>query len=345
MEVVPSIIDTWINLKGYCKSFQPVTINGTFKILRVPISVIEEQVGSSALFVDGIMTDRLLIAFVLILIFSNALSKRLKILSNDMHKVAMGNFEVSTKVTGEDEIGQLSNDLNVMTDSLRELVEEIYITNAQKDQLAIQQKEIKLEMLASQINPHFLFNTLETIRMKAHCLGQDELADVVKLLGRIMRRNLEIGNEMITVESEIDFVTSYLGIQKFRYGDKISYEILYESEDIKKVKILPLIIQPLVENAIVHGLELKEGKGNVSVRLFRKNFYLVISVTDDGVGMTDEKLQEVLDSLNDRDLEKVLVCENVHNRLKLFYGETYGLRIFSNKKSGTTIDIIMPGEG
>ncbi len=334
--------------KAVIKSFNPSNINGNFKIISiVPISVLEEQVGSSALLVAGIMTSSLLIAFVLILIFSNALSKRLKILSNDMHKVAMGNFEVSTEVTGEDEIGQLSRDLNVMTDSLRELVEEVYITKAQKDQLSIQQKEIKLEMLASQINPHFLFNTLETIRMKAHCLGQDELADVVKLLGRIMRRNLEVGNEMITIESEIDFVTSYLGIQKFRYGDKINYEICYESEDIKEVKILPLIIQPIVENAIVHGLELKEGKGNVTVRLSRKNFYIVISVTDDGVGMSGEKLQEVLDSLNDtgENSKKSIGLKNVHNRLKMFYGETYGLRIFSSKNVGTTIDILMPGEG
>ena len=123
-------------------------------------------------------------------------------LSKDMHEVARGNFDIVHVIKGEDEIGQLFTDMIAMADSIRELVQEVYVTKTQKDQLALRQKEIKLEMLANQINPHFLFNTLETIRMKAHVNGQDELAEIVKLLGRIMRRNLEIGSEMITVESE-----------------------------------------------------------------------------------------------------------------------------------------------
>jgi len=202
-------------------------------------------------------------------------------------------------------------------------------------------------MLASQINPHFLFNTLETIRMKAHVNGQEELAQIVKLLGRIMRRNLEIGSEMITVESEIEFVQCYLEIQKFRYGNRINYDIYFENEDIKKVRILPLTIQPLVENAIVHGLEFKEGEGHVSIHLYRRNFYLFISVQDDGEGMSDDKLQEILATLDDMEdgPGKRVGLRNVHQRLKLYYGEEYGLRIYSQKHSGTRIDIMLPGEG
>lgn len=334
--------------KAIIKDFSPSVYNGPFKIISiVPVSVIEEQAGSSALLVAGIMTVSLLFAFILILIFSNAISKRIKILSKDMHKVATGNFDIVPVITGEDEIGQLFTDMNVMANSIKELVQEVYVTKAQKDQLAIRQKEIKLEMLANQINPHFLFNTLETIRMKAHVNGQDELAEIVKLLGRIMRRNLEIGSEMITVESEVEFVQCYLEIQKFRYGNRINYDIRFEDEEIKKVRILPLTIQPLVENAIVHGLEYKEGEGHVSVHLYRKNLNVFISVQDDGEGMTDDKLQEILDTLDDMEDSpgKRVGLRNVHQRVKLFYGEEYGLKIYSQKDSGTRIDIMLPGEG
>ncbi len=334
--------------KAIIKRFDPSVYNGSYKIISiVPVSVIEEQANSSALLVAGIMTISLLLAFVLILIFSNAISKRIRILSRDMHKVALGNFDITPVITGEDEIGQLFTDMNLMANSIRDLVQEVYVTKAQKDKLAIRQKEIKLELLANQINPHFLFNTLETIRMKAHVNGQKELAEIVKLLGRIMRRNLEIGSEMITVESEVELVQCYLEIQRFRYGNRINYDIFFEDEEIKKVKILPLTIQPLVENAIVHGLEFKEGEGHVSVHMYRKNFYLFISVQDDGEGMTNEKLQEVLDSLDDMEDNpgKRVGLRNIHQRLKLFYGEEYGLRIYSQKNGGTKIDIMLPGEG
>ena len=330
------------------KNFRPSKYNGDFKIISiVPVSVIEKQTESSELLVIIIMCSSLLLAFVLILIFSNAISKRIKKLSKDMHIVAMGNFDISPGIEGDDEIGQLSRDLNIMTNSIRELVQEVYITKAQKDQLAIRQKEIKLEMLANQINPHFLFNALETIRMKAHCNGQEELAEIVKLLGRIMRKNLEIGSEMITVESEVDLVACYLEIQRFRYGERINYEIQFDSEEIKQYKILPLIIQPLVENAIVHGLESKEGKGKVSVHLCKINANLLITIEDDGEGMSPGKLEEILASLNETEDRpgKRIGLNNVHQRLKLFYGEEYGLRIISWKGRGTKIEIRMPGEG
>lgn len=334
--------------KAIVKRFVPSVYNGRFMIVSiVPISVIEKQADKTALLSVAIIGSSLLLALILIFIFTRAISMRIKRLSRNMHTVAMGDFDLSPAIEGEDEIGQLSKDLIVMTNSLKELVNEVYITKAQKDQLTIRQREIKLKMLANQINPHFLFNALETIRMKAHTKGEDELAEIVKLLGKIMRKNLEIGSEMITLDSEIDLVQCYLEIQKFRYGERINYSIEFESEDIRNYKTLPLIIQPLVENAIIHGLELKEGEGHISIRLFRRNFNLVVTIQDDGDGMPPEKLQEVLDSLNDvEDMPgKRIGLKNIHQRLKLFYGEEYGLRIFSDKAAGTRIEIIMPGGG
>jgi two-component system, sensor histidine kinase YesM len=334
--------------KAIIKKFSPSIYNGKFKIVSiVPVSIIEKQTYNTAVLGIIIMASSLLLAFVLILIFTNAISKRVKQLSMDMHQVAMGNFEFKPTIEGDDEIGQLSGDLEIMVKSIKRLIQEVNDVNMQKNMLDIKQREIKLKLLANQINPHFLFNSLETIRMKAHVKGEKEIAEVVKLLGKIIRNNLEIGYELVTLESELDIVKSYLEIQKFRYGERINYEISYESEDIRKYRILPMTIQPIVENSIVHSLEFKEDAGKVSINLAKKNFYLVITIEDDGVGMSAERLQEVLDSLNDVDDTpgKRIGLKNVHQRIRLFYGAEYGLKIYSKINIGTRIEIAIPREG
>ena len=147
-------------------------------------------------------------------------------------------------------------------------------------------------MLANQMNPHFLFNVLETIRMKAHSRGESELAQIVKTLGKLLRRNLETGSELTTLEAELSLVVDYLALQKFRFGDKLEYQIRV-AEEAKTFPLLPLTIQPLVENAVVHGLEKKEGKGRVWVDVSRSGDYLSILVRDDGVGMSAAAIEAV----------------------------------------------------
>jgi two-component system sensor histidine kinase YesM len=183
--------------------------------------------------------------------------------------------------------------------------------------------------------------------MKAHLNGDEEIAEVTKLLGKLMRKNLEIGNEIVTIESEIELVKSYLDIQIFRYGDRINYEINYESEDIKAYKILPLIIQPIVENSIVHGLESKQGGGNVKINLAWKHSNLVITVEDNGGGISAEKLDDILVSFDQLEETpgKHVGLKNVHQRIKLFYGENFGLRIYSGTGVGTRIEMYLPGGG
>lgn len=333
--------------KAIVKTFSPSVGNGRFKIVSiVPVSVIEAQTSRIAFLGIFIMISSLILALILIIIFTNAISKRVKKVSRDMHTVATGNFDFIPTVDGDDEIGQLSTDLGIMVKSIKALVHEVYEVNLQKNKLALKQREIKLQMLANQINPHFLFNALETIRMKAHCSGEDEIAEVVQLLGKIMRRNLEVGNELVTLEWEIDMVKSYLEIQKFRYGDKIGYEINIDSE-IKNYMILPLTIQPIVENSIVHGIECKQDGGLVKIDITRNSGFVRIAVEDDGVGMSRDKLQEVRQSLvEDDDVQgRRIGLKNVYERIKLFYGEGYGLTIDSMEHEGTSIEIILPLEG
>ena len=140
-----------------------------------------------------------------------------------------------------------------MVKSMQQLINEAYEAKIQSETFKLNQMEAEFKTLASQINPHFLYNTLETIRMKAYCNNDKETADLVKKLGKFMRRCLEVKDGMVTLESELEFTKSYLELQSARFGDRVSYSIYCEVDT--NYKILPLIIQPIVENAFVHGIE------------------------------------------------------------------------------------------
>ena len=295
----------------------------------------------------SIIAISLTVSLMLIVLFSSILGRRIRKVGKDMHLVATGNFNFTSTMAGQDEAGQLANNMNQMVTGIRKLVHEVYESNLQKKDLLVKHNEIKLKMLANQISPHFLFNTLEAIRMNAHNKGEHEIARVVKLLGKIMHMNLSIGNEKILMEKELDLIKSYLEIQKFRYGDKIDYTIDQVSPDILACRILPLIIQPLVENAVVHGLEHKEGKGLITIHIDDADPDLEITVTDDGVGMDAERLALVVTSLDEQDGRegKRIGLSNIHQRLKLYYGQEYGIHIVSEQNKGTRLTIRLPKGG
>jgi two-component system sensor histidine kinase YesM len=293
-----------------------------------------------------IISISLLLSFLIISVLSRALSERIRILSSGTHLVASGNLDYSLAIEGRDEIGQLSADLNLMIRSIKDLLAEVYEINLQKKEQEIEQKDIKLRLLANQINPHFFFNVLETIRMKAHSHGESEIAQIVKLLGKILRRNLETGNEPAPLVTELDLVTGYLEIQKFRFGDQLSYQV-DAADDIKGYCILPLIIQPIVENAVIHGLENKEEKGLISIVVTHDTEFLHILVKDDGMGIEPRKLRALEATLvNPADkIEKHIGIKNVHQRIRLYYGEDYGLKINSQLNQGTKVEIFLPWKG
>ena len=333
--------------KVIIKSFYPQGSLTKLKIIcAFPIDSITRVADKTSLLGFTIIAVSLMILLVFITLFSNVLSKRIKRLSDNVHKVALGDFDLSPPIRGKDEVGQLSNDIDMMARSIQKLMNEVYEASIQKNSLIIKQKEIKLKMLANQINPHFLFNALETIRMKISNIGEVETADVVALLGKIMRRNLEAGSELTTVAEEMDIVRSYLDIQKFRYGDKINYELKI-TEDINRYNILPLTIQPIVENAVIHGLENISQAGTVIVQSSRENGNIIISVIDNGFGMDAKRLDFIRASLNDGESEsdKRIGLKNVHQRIKLQFGEDYGLVITSELGKGTRVDILLPGIG
>ncbi|SDZ19066.1 two-component system, sensor histidine kinase YesM [Evansella caseinilytica] len=284
----------------------------------------------------------IIIAFILIYVFSRLISKRLFQLSRQIKKVEEGDLSDTSVIAGKDEVGQLSKQFYLMRESIKKLLKEVEAKNTEKRMLEQRQSEIKLKMLASQINPHFLFNALETIRMKAHMRGEKEISQIVKKLGKLLRRSLEIGGGKISLSDEVELVRAYLDIQQFRFEDRLQYDIHIDPETAA-INIPPLIIQPLVENAVIHGLEKKHQGGQVILETRLMHDEVVVQVVDNGIGITEEKKLQIFQSLSMMDDEENRIgLRNVHERLILTYGPKSGLIIDSNYQKGTRVSFRIP---
>lgn len=324
--------------------FQPQISYNRLKVVSVfSIESIVKEANRISATGFGIIAVTTMIALLLIYLICTVLTKRLLHFNRQISRVSIGNFNTVLTVDGNDEIGQISRQFNQMVASIRDLMEEVNRSHEQTSELERKQSEIKLKMLASQINPHFLFNALESVRMKAHMKGEKEIAQTVKQLGRLMRKNLEIKGREISLDDELDIIRSYLEIQKFRHDDRLSYEIEVEP-GLGGTRIMPLLIQPLVENAVIHGLERRQDGGAVKVRICREQEYLSVTVSDNGVGIPEARLAEIRQSLDDQDADRIGL-HNIQQRLLITYGPAAGLYIDSDGRQGTRVLFRIPLEG
>jgi two-component system sensor histidine kinase YesM len=328
-------------------SFHPQKTRNTIQIINItPTSDITRQ--ETATYITGIaiMLISLVVPVILMLIFTGSFTKRILFIREQMHRAVSGDLDINSSISGSDEIAELHNDLIKMIGDMKVLMHENYEHKLQQQKLLTKQNEAQFKMLASQINPHFLFNTLESIRMKAFVCGQREIATVIKLLGKSMRRLLELGDNPQPLENELIFVSNYLEIQRFRFGERVNYNIVVKEDiDQKNIQVLPLLIQPVVENAFVHGLEQKEGNGTIDIIVSRQNGNVLVTVCDDGLGMDGAKLDELRSKINESTnmIGKSIGLSNVNQRIKLYYGEAYGIRVNSSYGEGTTVWILFPG--
>lgn len=283
-----------------------------------------------------------LFAVAMIMLFSWSFSHRVEHFREQMEKAAGGSFELEEKLGGSDEISQLYDYLNTMIHDIQKLLSEVYREKIHAEQLKTSQKDAELKMLTSQINPHFLYNTLETIRMKARVNKQFEIEELVKMLGKILRSSIQAGEKDVPVKSEVELVEYYLKIQQYRFGERISYRIFIE-EGLENEMMMSLILQPIVENSIIHGLEGKEENGHILIEVKRREEDMVISVEDDGNGIEEEKLAEIRKELESRRFkgQHIGIC-NVNQRVKLKYGDGYGVTIDSKAGEKTRVEIRMP---
>jgi two-component system, sensor histidine kinase YesM len=327
---------------------KPSTSNDKFSIITINSSAFK-RTNDVTFICYIILIISLVVPFLIILFYSNQFSRRINLLRSEMNNAAGGNLDILSNPGGNDEISELYTDLNLMIDDVKKLLNEVYMEKLIKARMINSQQKIEFKMLASQINPHFLYNTLETIRMKLICNGDRETANVIKILGKTIRRMLEVKDEVVTLDSELEYIRYYLEIQQFRFGSRIEYEIkIDEKVNTKGFYLLPLLLQPIVENAFVHGLEDKADGGKITIDVQKKDKILQILVEDNGNGMAQEKCDFLNSSI--RDMEKnsinnsIGLC-NVHQRIELYYGRGYGLNIISRIGVGTKVYINLPSDG
>lgn len=265
------------------------------------------------------------------------ITKPLRKLSQLMRKVKEGDLQVAFPVSARDEVGQLGSAFNTMVSKLSELGYLLYETE-------IREKDAQIAALQSKINPHFLYNTLGSISMHAELEGNQEIIKMANNLSRLLRYSLSSRQEKVTLRDELEHVKGYMTIQKMRYEDRIDFEMDID-QSVLDCNVIPLMIQPLVENAINHGLDKGIGAGHVRLASREEDGLLKITVEDDGIGMTAEHLEQIRRRLHhDRDLGGTAGngLLNVHRRVMLHYGEPYGLQLESMPYQGLKVTVTLP---
>lgn len=278
------------------------------------------------------------IIFALSYYIPRSITRPIRELRKVTNEVANGNLEIRSNITNGTDVKVLSDSFNTMIDKINELLEQV-----KEEQIHLRNAE--LELLQIQINPHFLYNTLDTIVWLAEAGDQKKVVSMVGSLSDFFRTSLNQGQDFIHIREELIHASSYLEIQQVRYQDIMEYEISVPKE-LENNLIPKITVQPLIENALYHGIKNKRGKGKIIISGEAKDDCFYLYVKDNGIGMTDERLKQVMDGLTHRteneDNKDFYGLYNVNERIRLKFGVEYGLNIESIYGEGTTIRIKLP---
>jgi len=270
------------------------------------------------------------ISCIISYVLARFISHPIRELISIMGEVEEGTFSVKANARSNDEIGDLAKYFNQMLDRLNSYMNEVI----EKQQ---QLRTTEIKMLQAQVNPHFIYNTLDVIKWSAKMGQKSEVVSVVTNLAKILRNSIDCDEEFVSVKRSISFIDSYLAIQKIKYNN--AFKIIRNIDHtILECKVPRLIIQPFVENAIVHGLSNNSGNGEISIIGFVEAGTIKFQIIDNGIGMTDEEIRKVSDNKSDQHIG----IHNVDQRIKLYYGEDYGVHIESQKYKGTKVAITVP---
>ena len=289
-----------------------------------------------------IITSMTVSLFCILLVASN-ITKRTKLVVNQSKQISNGNFIQTYKnIGGNDEIEILADSMNQMSIKLKTLIEEEYNSRILKAQLEQETTQAMLLALQSQVNPHFLYNALESIRLKAVVKNETETAKMILYMSRMFRRVINWNDDIIQLSMEIKFLEEYLTIQKYRFDDEFEY-IVKVDEGALDCMLPKFAIQPLVENACVHGVESISGSRLVEIHVVMQDDRLAISVRDNGSGMSDEMLNNLKEILiNGKKPIDSVGLYNVYQRLVLYYGKEFTFDVRSVPGQGTEFGIIIP---
>ncbi|MGO4539023.1 histidine kinase [Paenibacillus sp. 2TAB19] len=271
--------------------------------------------------------------------FANGITKPIERLNAKMKKVQLGNFEYADEPNEQalamDEAGQMHRNFRIMVERINELIHENYVK-----QLTIRDTEFKA--LQAQINPHFLYNTLESINWSAKLSNQTHISQMVEALGSLLRTSINLKEPLIPISKELEIVSHYVTIQKFRFEERLDFDIDIP-ERLLHCTLPKLSLQPIVENAVNYGLEQMIDTCSIRIRAYEEDDNLYISVTDNGPGM-EEQLVSKLFSGEVKTKGSGLGLKNIEDRIKLLYGDAYGIHVESKVNGGTTVTLRLPYE-
>lgn len=275
----------------------------------------------------------LTVSILFVKMATSRIAKPTRELMESMKHLGKDNRYPRVKVISQDEIGMIGTEYNKMTEHIETLIEQVY-------KMELTRKQAELEFLQMQINPHFLYNALDTISWMAIEKGDTDISEITIALAELLRATIK-KERFIPLHEEMKTVRDYLLIQEERFGDKIS--VVYDVEQESCGYQVPnFILQPLIENAIIHGLEPKIGKGKLTITIKREKEKLLFCVQDDGVGMTPEEIDALYRQCEENDTKQFIGLKNVYRRLLLCYGEESRLNIESKKNGGTKIQFYIP---
>ncbi|NRF93767.1 sensor histidine kinase [Paenibacillus frigoriresistens] len=321
-------------LLSYCQ------LSNDWRILyAVPLDLLTKELSSIKKLVALVILLCLLLSFPLMMFLSSFLTAPINKLLLSMKRFQNGHFEEKVEISYRDEIGQLSRGYNTMVANIKTLIDDAYI-------LRLKEQEAELKALQSQINPHFLYNMLDTIFWEAESSGQERISEMVINLSRLFRLSLNRGKSFTSVEKEKELIKLYLSLQNMRFRDKLSFQIDIP-EELNHFVILKLSLQPFIENALVHGIERKRASGFVHVTGSLLNGYLRFTIEDNGPGMDAAAVSKITEVQNGNDIYTSqdtggYAIQNVILRLRHYYKESYQLNYFSEPGKGTRVELIIP---
>jgi len=319
----------------YLMYSQELGINAWQTVGLIPKRELTRDMASITELIAILFTAICLLDVLAALYFTARLTNPLKKLMLLMKRVETGDFQVNMDITAGDEIGRLAESFNLMVRRLDDSRHQLF-ANQQK------LRKAQLAALQAQINPHFLYNTLDSVCWLAREEKKSEIISTVTALTRLLRIGLSKGDEIISIGQEIEHVRNYLIIQKMRYGSILDYAIEVP-EELKDCRIVKLVLQPLVENALYHGIKNKNAPGVIDIRAAQDNGAIVFRVSDTGIGMAADKIRALEQALRDPEgRTDSFGLRNVSDRIRICFGNGHGLSFASAPGEGTTVSFSIP---
>lgn len=317
----------------------PTSTNKSWTLcMLTPVSDIYRESSLINYVTVALLAFAIISIMILIVVINKWLVLPITDLSRLMGSVGKGDLNVRTKETQKDEIGQLERGFNRMVARLQENIERMQQDEKKK-------RKLEIQVLQAQINPHFIRNTLNTIRWMAELKKATGISRALISFIKLMDYSFSYQNTMVTIEEEVSYLNEYIYLQRLRYQNKFSFDIQVE-EKLKSAKILKLLLQPIVENSILHGLEKKNGFGKLIIRIYsEEERYLVVLIEDNGVGIEADKIQKIIEGhgqYTNRGTNHHIGFGNVQERIRLNFGEEYGMTLRSEVGKGTQVFIRLP---